>query len=68
MRRIIREEVYRNNFWYGMSGMNNAGFGLNNPTTRGTDYKVPPGLGSEEETESEEQETYEEEELSTRND
>lgn len=51
-----------------MSGMNNAGFGLNNPTTRGTDYKVPPGLGSEEETESEEQETYEEEELSTRND
>ena len=65
LRKIIREEVYRNNFWYGMSGMNNAGAGaaLNNPTVRGTDYRVPPGLGLDTEiVENEEQETYEEEE------
>lgn len=48
-----------------MSGMNNAGAGLNNPTIRGTDYRVPPGLGlDKEKTENEEQETYEEEEES----
>lgn len=42
--------------------MNVGGSGLNNPTVRGTDYRVPPGLGSDEETELEEIETYEEEE------
>jgi len=47
-----------------MSGMNVGGSGLNNPTVRGTDYRVPPGLGSDEEAEFEEQETYEEEEES----
>jgi len=46
-------------------GLYNAGAGaaLNNPTVRGTDYRVPPGLGLDTEiVENEEQETYEEEE------
>jgi hypothetical protein len=75
LRKIIREEVYRNNFWYGMSGMNVGGAGLNKPS-RGIKHGGPPGLGSdappglgddtETELENEEQETYEEKAIPTR--
>jgi len=70
LRKIIREEVYKNNFWYAMSGMNVGGAGLSQPTVHDGGFdRVPPGLGfqsgDKEEMENEEI-NYEEEESSSR--
>jgi len=62
LRKIIREEMYRNNFWYGMSSMNIGGAGLNKPTVHSDLGGVPPGLGDQDE-EIEENEKKENEEV-----
>lgn len=69
LRKIIREEMERNLRW--TAGIMAGGLGLNNPTTRGTDYRVPPGLGTEappglgpDDTETENEENTNEEEES----